>query len=79
MRKGQYFHQPYFGCREFPLNFELIEGPIPESIYAGKNQDFGFMLYDIDFDDEMRAVFFRAEMHDGVIDVGKCLVKGGVS
>ena len=61
------------------MNFELIEGPIPESIYAGKNQDFGFMLYDIDFDDEMRAVFFRAEMHDGVIDVGKCLVKGGVS
>ncbi len=79
MRKGQYYHQPYFGCREFPVKFELIEDTLPKSYYSGKNHDFGFMLYDIDFDVEMRAVFFRAEMQDGVIDVTKCLNKGGVS
>ena len=79
MRKGQYYHQPYFGCREFPVRFELVEDSLPESWYSGKNQDFGFMLYDIEFEDEMKAVFFRAEMQDGVIDIGKCLEKGGVS
>lgn len=79
MRKGQYFHQPYFGCREFPVNFEFIEDSLPESCYSGKTQDLGFMLYDIDFKDEMKAIFFRADMQDGVIDIGKCLDKGGVS
>jgi CRISPR-associated protein Cas5d len=26
LRKGQCFHQPCFGCREFPANFRLFEG-----------------------------------------------------
>lgn len=82
MRKGQCFHHPYFGCREFPVQFELIEGEAPASYYRGKKEgeiDLGFMLYDIDFSDEMKAVFFRANMVDGVIDVQKCLCSGGVS
>jgi len=78
MRRGQCFHHPYFGCREFPVNFEFIEGEIPRSCYTGE-RDLGFMLYDIDFKDDMRSVFFRANMVDGVIDVQKCLCYGGVS
>jgi CRISPR-associated protein Cas5d len=34
-------------------------------------RDLGYMLHDIDFADEMQARFFRAVMHDGVIDVPK--------
>jgi CRISPR-associated protein Cas5d len=82
MRKGQCFHHPYFGCREFPVQFELIEGEVPVSYYRGKKEgerDLGFMLYDIDFSDEMKAVFFRANMVGGIIDVQKCLCCGGVS
>jgi len=82
MRKGQCFHNPYFGCREFPVQFELIEGENPESYYCGEKggeKDLGFMLYDIDFSDEMKAVFFRASMVNGVIDVQKCMGNGGVS
>ena len=79
MRKGQYFHQPYFGCREFPVKFEFIEDIPPRSCYYGLTQDLGFMLYDIEFDDDMKAVFFRAEMKDGVIDVSKCLFNGVIS
>ncbi|MGA9188702.1 MAG: type I-C CRISPR-associated protein Cas5c [Methanosarcina sp.] len=82
MRKGQCFHHPYFGCREFPVQFELIEGEVPASYYCGKKdgeRDLGFMLYDIDFSDEMKAVFFRANMVGGIIDVQKCLCCGGVS
>jgi len=64
--KGQCFHRPYFGCREFPVNFEWCD-TIPISPFSGE-QDFGFMLYDIDFKNDMTPLFFRAVMRDGVID-----------
>jgi CRISPR-associated protein Cas5d len=76
---GQYFHHPYFGCREFPVNFELVEGPLPETELpaADRDKDFGFMLHDIVFeqDSKTKAVknttpkFFRAVMKNGVIEV----------
>lgn len=78
-RQGQYFHHPYFGCREFPVNFELIEGPTPETELSPTDldKDFGFMLHDIVFDQDpkTKAVkhttpkFFRAVMKNGVIEV----------
>lgn len=67
-RKGQCFHHPYLGCREFPAHFELIEDGIPPSEFTGK-QDLGWMLHDIDFENDMEAKFFRAEMRNGIIDV----------
>ena len=66
--KGQCFHRPYFGCREFPVNFELITGGIPKSALHGE-LDLGWMLHDIDFKNNMEAKFFRARMVNGVIDV----------
>jgi len=75
MRKGQCFHNPYFGCREFPVNFRLIEGEIPKSTLSGKN-DLGYMLYDMDFTDpeDIKPTFFRAIMQDGVINLSDCEV-----
>jgi CRISPR-associated protein Cas5d len=79
-RKGQAFQQPYFGCREFPVRFELIENeadlPKPDDSLLGE-KDLGFILHDIDFaqDPSTKAVksatphFFRASMTDGVIKV----------
>jgi len=78
MRKGQCYHHPYFGCREFPVQFEFIEGTIPKSQLTG-NKDLGMMLWDIDFADDKKAIFFRASMVDGVIDVQKCLIGGAFS
>ena len=78
MRKGQCFHQPYFGCREFPVQFEFIEGNAPKSSLKG-NRDLGMMLWDIDFKNDMKAIFFRASMDDGIIDVQKCLNGGAFS
>lgn len=76
---GQYFHHPYFGCREFPVNFELVEGALPETELsaADRDKDFGFMLHDIVFEQnpKTKAVknttpkFFRAVMKNGVIEV----------
>lgn len=77
MRKGQCYHHPYFGCREFPVRFELIEGDIPKSSLEGE-KDFGIMLWDINFTDEkdLKAVFFRARMKNGVINVKECRAGG---
>jgi len=82
-RKGQYFHHPYLGCREFPAKFESVEGAFPASELpdSERNKDLGFMLYDIEFDQdpETKAVksttprFFRAKLVEGVLDVRRCL------
>lgn len=72
VKKGQCFHRPYFGCREFPVNFEWCD-EIPESSFVG-TQDLGFMLYDIDFGNDMTPQFFRAVMQEGIIDCRKEVV-----
>ena len=79
MRKGQCFHHPYLGCREFPLRFEPVEGEIPQSYYAGTTVDLGFMLHDIDFANDKTSVFYRAVMRDGVIDCAECLQAGAAA
>lgn len=71
-RKGQYFHAPCLGVREFPASFELIEpdAPLPaaHTDLLGE-RELGWMLHDIDFAHEMTPRFFRAAMRDGVIEV----------
>lgn len=73
MAQGQAFNQPYFGCREFAVNFRLLEDgeQIPAGYYAGSEKDLGFMLYDIDFENDKQALFFRAKMVDGVINTAE--------
>ncbi|MBN1227937.1 MAG: type I-C CRISPR-associated protein Cas5 [Deltaproteobacteria bacterium] len=68
VRKGQCFHHPYLGCREFPAHFALIEGNMPPSNFVGE-MDLGWMLHDIDFKNNMEARFFRAVMDNGIIEV----------
>ena len=38
VKNGQCFHRPYFGCREFPVNFEWCE-ELPDTPFSGQ-QDF---------------------------------------
>ena len=66
VKKGQCFHRPYFGCREFPVSFAWCD-KIKKSSLKG-DHDLGYMLYDIDFEHQMTPKFFRAVMKDGVID-----------
>ena len=69
--KGQCFHRPYLGCREFPASFELVDfdrdgpAPIPET------RDLGWMFYDFDYGKDPRAMFFRAGL-----DQGRMIVPG---
>ncbi len=71
-RKGQCFHAPCLGTREFPASFELLEGDIDPSTLPDAlrgERDLGWMLHDIDFADGMTPHFFRAQMSDGLIAV----------
>lgn len=69
---GQCFHQPCLGTREFPAEFGLVEGDIerPHRELEGQ-RDLGWMLYDIDFENDRLPMFYRPTMVDGVIDVAK--------
>ena len=66
VRKGQCFHRPYFGCREFPVSFEWCETAPVSPLQGGK--ELGYMLHDIDFANDMTPRFFRAVMVNGIID-----------
>ena len=71
VEKGQFYHQPCFGVREFPAHFKLCtqRPPCPEELKG--QRDLGWMLLDMDYSDpeDIRPKFFRAIMRDGVIDV----------
>lgn len=71
IERGQFYHQPCFGCREFPANFAPCEElpPCPKELAGEK--DLGFMLWDIDYTDpqNLHPLFFRARLTDGVLTV----------
>ena len=70
LAKGQCYHQPCFGCREFPANFREWHGRAEEIPALPLTQDLGFMLYDLDYSDpeNIRSQFFRAKLKNGVLD-----------
>lgn len=68
---GQCFHQPCFGVREFPADFELLTGePPPSELPDGqRNRQLGWMLLDIDHANDRTPLFFDAVLQDGVMSV----------
>lgn len=75
--KGQCFHHPYFGAREFPAEFQLWEDDSDPVGFEQGHRDLGYMLYDFDYRNPAHPVplFFRAELNDGVVDVESVEVK----
>ena len=74
--KGQCFHRPYFGCREFAVQFEVfLNGkPLPNPI--SETRDLGWMLYDMDFGSkETMPRFFRASLDNGRLKIDESEVR----
>ena len=69
--RGQCFHRPYLGTREFAADFALVKDAMPEFILTSqkRDRDLGWMLHDIDYADAMTPRFFRAKLRNGVIDI----------
>ena len=77
LRRGECYHMPYFGCREFPANFALCEEEEIHTAYdVVAEKDLGLMLYDMDYSDpeNIQPMFFRAIMRHGVVDLRDCEV-----
>jgi CRISPR-associated protein Cas5d len=71
-KKGQCFHRPYLGCREFSCSFHLVDSTdIIKTI--DKNDDLGWMLYDLNYEDPLnpRPEFFRARIENGVLNTDR--------
>ena len=71
IQRGQFYHQPCFGCREFPAQFRWCEEPPPCPEELKGPRDLGWMLYDMDYTnpEDIRPLFFRASLEDGVLRV----------
>lgn len=71
IRRGQCYHYPYFGCREFPVNFAMCETvpECPPELLGNRN--LGYMLWDMDYSDpeNIQPLFFRAELNNGILTV----------
>jgi len=68
--RGQCFHQPSLGTREFAAHFELLDpdAPLPEAI--AETRDLGLMLWDIDHAAPGKpSLFFRARLENGVVKI----------
>ncbi len=66
-KKGQCFHQPYFGCREFPVNYSELDGT---ETSINKDLELGWMLHDLDYSGkEPTPHFFKAKMLNGKIQI----------
>lgn len=72
--KGECHHQPYFGNREFATYFSLNDQT--EKLIKIEQQDLGWMLYNLDFEDydfatksykDANPKFFRAETQNGSV------------
>lgn len=80
LEKGQNFHTPYLGTREFPANVRLIDKDETMPSPIDETRTLGLMLYDIEYvtetrDDgveivkEFKPTYFMAEMRKGIIDL----------
>ena len=70
-KKGQCFHRPYLGCREFASQFELISMDIDETQPISETRDLGFMLYDMNHSNPENPIpmWFRAQLTNGRVQI----------
>lgn len=69
--RGQCYHQPYFGCREFPASFGPCNALPPCPAQLRGDRDLGWMLYDMDYSNpgDIQPCFFRGTLRDGVLEI----------
>ena len=71
IEKGAFYHQPYFGTREFPVFFAPCETipPCPEELKG--RRELGYMLWDMDYSrkEDIRPLFFRGVLENGILRV----------
>ena len=68
MDKGQHFHHPYLGCREFPACVRWAEES--DQALSEENRSLGWMLLDMNYSSKNPyPMFFNAEFNKGIVRV----------
>jgi len=72
-KKGQCFHRPYLGCREFACDFHLVDDAIPLSKKVNPDDDLGWMLYDLNYENPANPIpeFFKARLENNIINTDR--------
>ncbi|WP_426744428.1 type I-C CRISPR-associated protein Cas5c [Myxococcus faecalis] len=69
LEKGQFFHAPYLGCREFAARVEpMVEDVRPVDLEV-ERRPLGLVFYDFEFGEATRPLFFEAYLDRGVLHV----------
>ena len=80
LEKGQNYHMPYLGTREFPAKLRLVgEGETPPAP-IDETRTLGLMLYDLEYVTEtgkdgvevikeFKPMYFMAQINHGIIDL----------
>jgi len=76
-KKGQCFHRPYLGCREFACCFHLINNAVPLPEKVNPDNDLGWMLYDLNYDDPAnpRPEFFKARLENNTVNTDRRILE----
>jgi len=79
VNRGQCYHQPYLGCREFAASFSQPD----ETEHAiDLSDDLGRMLFDLDYASDAtgrgKPRFFSARLEAGVLEVSPELYRKGI-
>jgi CRISPR-associated protein Cas5d len=83
VKRGQCFHHPYLGCREFAADFaEPDDSEKPVDL----TDDLGLMLFDLEYEQNeegkgigARPVFFQARLDKGILRVPQHLYERGLA
>ena len=72
-RKGQCFHRPYLGCREFVCCFQLVDNAVPLTEKINPDNDLGWMLYDLNYEDpaQPKPEFFKARLENNAVNTDR--------
>jgi CRISPR-associated protein Cas5d len=73
-KKGQCFHRPYLGCREFACDFRLVNPEKEPAKLIKETRDLGYMLYDMDFERDINdpaPLFFKAKLENGAVNTDR--------
>jgi CRISPR-associated protein Cas5d len=76
-KKGQCFHRPYLGCREFACDFKLVDAPQATPRAIDRSDELGWMLYDMDYSEpeNPKPTFFRARLENGIVNTDRRTVE----
>jgi CRISPR-associated protein Cas5d len=76
-KKGQCFHRPYLGCREFACDFALAEDSALPADKINEDSDLGWMLYDMNYADPAnpKPEFFHARLENNAVITDRRVVE----